>query len=68
MRWRSAVEPVDAALVRLTAPFNLTGLPALSVPYGDAAGLPVGVQLVGPWNDEARILAVGRLIEELADG
>jgi aspartyl-tRNA(Asn)/glutamyl-tRNA(Gln) amidotransferase subunit A len=66
VRWRSGEEPVDGALVRLTAPFNLTGLPALSVPYGAAAGLPVGLQVVGQWNDEARVLAVGRLIEELA--
>jgi aspartyl-tRNA(Asn)/glutamyl-tRNA(Gln) amidotransferase subunit A len=66
VRWRSGEEQVDGALVRLTAPFNLTGLPALSVPFGEAAGLPVGVQIVGQWNDEARLLAVGRLIEELA--
>ena len=64
VRWRSGEEPVDGALVRLTAPFNLTGLPALSVPYGTAAGLPVGVQVVGQCNDEARVLAVGRLLEE----
>jgi len=67
VRWRSGEEPVDGALVRLTAPFNLTGLPALSVPFGRAAGLPVGVQVVGQWMDEARVLAVGRLIEELAE-
>ena len=66
VRWRAREEPVDGALVRLTAPFNLTGLPALSVPFGSAAGLPVGVQVVGQWMDEARVLAVGRLIEELA--
>jgi aspartyl-tRNA(Asn)/glutamyl-tRNA(Gln) amidotransferase subunit A len=66
VRWRSGEEPVDGALVRLTAPFNLTGLPALSVPFGAAAGLPIGVQVVGPWNDEARVLAVGRLLEESA--
>ena len=66
VRWRSGEEPVDGALVRLTAPFNLTGLPALSVPFGAAAGLPIGVQIVGQWNDEAHVLAVGRLIEELA--
>jgi len=66
VRWRSEEEPVDGALVRLTAPFNLTGLPALSVPYGATAGLPIGVQVVGQWNDEARVLAVGRLIEEEA--
>ena len=67
VRWRSGEEPVDGALVRLTAPFNLTGLPALSVPFGSAAGLPVGVQVVGQWMDEARVLAVGRLIEGLAE-
>ena len=66
VRWRSGEEPVDGALVRLTAPFNLTGLPALSVPFGAAAGLPIGMQVVGRWNDEARLLAVGRLIEEEA--
>src|ERR1700726_2331070 len=67
VRWRSGEEPVDGALVRLTAPFNLTGLPALSVPFGRAAGLPVGVQVVGQWMEEARVLAVGRLLEELAE-
>jgi len=67
VRWRSGEEPVDGALVRLTAPFNLIGLPALSVPFGHVAGLPVGVQVVAQWMDEARVLAVGRLIEELAD-
>jgi aspartyl-tRNA(Asn)/glutamyl-tRNA(Gln) amidotransferase subunit A len=66
VRWRSGEEPVDGALVRLTAPFNLTGLPALSVPFGNAAGLPVGLQVVGRWMDEARVLAVGRLLEEEA--
>src|SRR5438128_2398918 len=67
VRWRSGKEPVDGALVRLTAPFNLTGLPALSIPFGAARGLPVGVQLVGQWNDEARLLAIGRLMEERAE-
>lgn len=66
VRWRKAEEPVDGALVRLTAPFNLTGLPALSVPCGSDKGLPIGVQVVGRWNDEARVLALGRLIEEIA--
>src|SRR5256714_3312903 len=66
VQWRTGAEPVDGALVRLTAPFNLTGVPALSVPYGEINGLPVGLQLVGRWQDEARVLAVGRLIEALA--
>jgi amidase len=38
-----------------TSVFNVTGLPAISVPvhHDDASGLPVGVQVVaGPWRDE----------------
>ena len=52
-------------LTRFTAPFNLTGLPALSVPCGfTTGGLPVGLQLVGrPWG-EARLLRAGRAFEK----
>ena len=51
-------------LTRFTAPFNLTGLPALSVPCGlTAGGLPIGMQIVGaPWA-ERRVLRVGRACE-----
>ncbi len=42
------------ALIRCTAPFNLTGHPAMSVPCGVGdEGLPVGLQLVGPALSEA---------------
>jgi aspartyl-tRNA(Asn)/glutamyl-tRNA(Gln) amidotransferase subunit A len=51
-------------LTRFTAPFNLTGLPALSVPCGlTREGLPVGLQLVTrPWA-EARLLRAGWAFE-----
>jgi len=64
VRWRSSQEPVDAALVRFTSPFNLTGAPALTVPCGRAHGLPVGIQLIGRWNDEATVLAAGQAVED----
>ncbi|NWF64402.1 MAG: Asp-tRNA(Asn)/Glu-tRNA(Gln) amidotransferase subunit GatA [Chloroflexi bacterium] len=47
-------------LTRLTAPFNLTGLPALSVPCGfTSEGLPIGLQIVSrAWN-ESGVLRIG---------
>ncbi len=58
---------VHAPLVRLTRPFNMLGLPALSLPCGlDPAGLPVGFQLAGPPFAEAAILAIGMAYEHAA--
>jgi aspartyl-tRNA(Asn)/glutamyl-tRNA(Gln) amidotransferase subunit A len=56
-------------LTRLTAPFNFTGLPALSVPCGVTAdGLPIGLEVVGaPWA-ERRVLRAGRAYEMAATG
>jgi aspartyl-tRNA(Asn)/glutamyl-tRNA(Gln) amidotransferase subunit A len=61
--WGSKEEAVDAALVRLTLPFNLSGLPALSVPCPVDSKLPVGLQLVAPWGEERRLFAAGRALE-----
>jgi aspartyl-tRNA(Asn)/glutamyl-tRNA(Gln) amidotransferase subunit A len=58
----------DAAAARLltsyTSPFNLTGLPAISVPCGfTRAGLPVGLQLAAaPWR-ESLLLRAGHAYE-----
>lgn len=63
-------EAVDAArrLTRFTAPFNLAGLPALSLPCGFTdGGLPIGLQLVsGHWK-EAKALQAGHAFEQATE-
>ena len=50
-------ESVLAASWRLTYPFNLTGMPAISLPCGfDRRGLPIGLQIAGRPFDEATVL------------
>ncbi|GAA2975804.1 amidase [Streptomyces lactacystinicus] len=57
-------ESVSDAYVRLSAPANVTGVPALSVPAGhDAAGLPIGLQLLGRPLGERTLLRVGHAFE-----
>ena len=57
-------EDVTSSYVRTTAPFNLSGQPALSVPCGfDGDGLPVGLQIAGRPFDEATVLQVGAAYE-----
>ena len=47
-----------------TIPTNLAGDAAISVPFGAGeAGLPIGVQLLGPGRSEASLLAAGRVLE-----
>lgn len=46
-----------------TIPANLAGLPALSIPVGFTENLPVGLQLIGNYFDEARLLNIGHLYQ-----
>lgn len=57
-------ESVLAASWRFTYPYNLTGLPALSVPCGfDRDGLPIGLQIAGRPFDETTVLRVAHAYE-----
>jgi amidase len=48
---------------------SLAHLPATVVPVGfTASGLPVGIQIVGPYLEDRTTLAVARLIEEMLGG
>ncbi|MBL8153021.1 MAG: amidase [Anaerolineae bacterium] len=62
-----AVEQSRASLSYLTAPFNMAGLPCLSVPCGFTADhLPIGLQIVGrPWQ-ESLVLRAGHAYEQAA--
>jgi aspartyl-tRNA(Asn)/glutamyl-tRNA(Gln) amidotransferase subunit A len=57
--------PVRDAVLGQTAPFSLAGLPALSMPYAWVGKLPLGLQLVGAPESDARLLALGRWLEGL---
>jgi aspartyl-tRNA(Asn)/glutamyl-tRNA(Gln) amidotransferase subunit A len=48
---------------RLTFPANLYGCPAISVPAGACAGLPVGLQVVSRHFTEPLLLDIARLVE-----
>lgn len=49
---------VRAAVLSYTSAWNLTGLPALSLPVGHVRGMPVGLQLIGAAGADDRLLQV----------
>ena len=56
---------VAAHIARATRPFNMTGLPAISVPCGFTPdGLPIGLQIVGRPFDETSVLHVAYAYEQ----
>ena len=58
-------ENVRMATTRLVRGFNVLGYPALSIPCGlSGAGLPIGLQIVGPAFDEPTVLRLGAALED----
>jgi aspartyl-tRNA(Asn)/glutamyl-tRNA(Gln) amidotransferase subunit A len=63
-------DAVDQArqLTRFTAPFNLAGVPAISVPCGFShQGLPIGLQMIAAACSEASLLRAARAYERETD-
>ena len=54
-------------MVGNTAPFNASGLPAMSIPCGLSEGLPIGMMLVGPRHGEMTIYQAAHAFEQSAD-
>ncbi len=50
-----------------TIPANLAGIPGVSIPGGFSEGLPVGVQLLAPSFEEARLLRVADAFQRATD-
>jgi len=62
-----ALRPAELRLLRNTRPFNVWGLPAISVPCGfTASGLPVGMQIAGAHWREDLVLRVAWAYERAA--
>ncbi len=61
----AALRPAELALLRNTRPFNVWGLPTISVPCGfTKSGLPIGLQIAGPPWREDLVLALAHAYEQ----
>jgi len=59
------LRPQELTLLRNTRPFNVWGLPAISVPCGfTSSGLPIGLQIAGPHWSESRVLQIAYAYEQ----
>jgi Asp-tRNA(Asn)/Glu-tRNA(Gln) amidotransferase A subunit family amidase len=59
--------PLHTGVTNLTLPFNLCGLPAVSVPWSRSRdGVPVSIQVVAPRGEDWRALAVAQRLERAA--
>jgi Asp-tRNA(Asn)/Glu-tRNA(Gln) amidotransferase A subunit family amidase len=60
-----ALRPVELRLLRNTRPFNVWGLPAISLPCGfTQGGLPIGLQIAGPHWREDLVLRLAHAYEQ----
>ncbi|MGI8424856.1 MAG: amidase family protein, partial [Chloroflexota bacterium] len=64
---RDASSPLPSGVARNTFPANLVGLPAITVPCGFAAGLPVGLMILGRPFAEDQLLRIAAAYEATTD-
>lgn len=63
----AGVTSVREAVLGQTLAFNLAGLPTLTLPMGNHEGLPIGLQVAGELDADARLLAIGEWLEQRID-
>jgi amidase len=59
----ATIDPLRARIGCLTAHGGLTGVPQVSLPGADVAGLPVGLSILGPRDSDATLVAVAKAME-----
>jgi aspartyl-tRNA(Asn)/glutamyl-tRNA(Gln) amidotransferase subunit A len=64
----AAERPKEVRMLRNTRPFNMLGMPTISIPCGfTQSGLPVGMQITGAWGDEATILRLAHAYQHATE-
>ena len=64
----AALRPAELTLLRNTRPFNVWGLPTISVPCGfTSSGLPIGLQIAGPQWREDLVLRMAHSYEQATE-
>ena len=60
--------PDDAIRIRNTMPFNIFGIPTITIPCGfSREGLPIGLQISGPAFGELDVLAIAHAYQQVTD-
>lgn len=67
-RWSEMDAIAPEELMRFTSPFNLGGIPTISLPAGfSAEGVPIGIQLGGRWLAEPELIRAGAAFQTVTD-
>jgi len=62
------LRPTELLLLRNTRPFNVWGLPAISIPCGfTRSGLPIGLQIAGPHWADSLVLSLGHVYQQVTE-
>ena len=62
------LRPVEIVMLRNTRPFNVLGLPSISIPCGlSKTGLPIGLQITGPAHEDAEVLRFAHALQQATD-